>query len=631
VTTHSRLYDGQPNPPPEQRTLYAGPLSVQFQNGMIRNIRLGDQLVMQSIYAAVRDQNWGTVPGDLRDLTIDTDADRFDVRFRMAHQQGDVDFTWDGTITGTPAGTVAFHFAGQANTTFKRNRVGFCVQHPMHLAGRPCTVEHIGGTTTAGAFPDTIAPHQPYFDIRAITHTVMPGVQARVLMEGDTFEMEDQRNWTDASYKTYCTPLDLPFPATVEAGTGIVQTITLSLTGDVPARAEPAGGAVLVALTDKTVPLPPIGLGLNVHQPDAHQPDATQIDRLRTLNLAHLRLDLPLYEAKWRERLYQAAAQAADIRAALEMAVFVSDDAERELTELAAMDVRQVARWLIFHRDEKSTSAQWVRLAKRILPTDAPIGAGTNAFFTELNRERPPTDVTDCVCYSLNPQVHAFDNASLVETLPAQAETVRSARAFSDDQPVIVGPVTLKMRWNPNATGSDAGTPAGQLPPEVDVRQMSLFGAGWTLGSIKYLAESGAASITYYETLGWRGVMDHANPLPELFPAEPGGVFPLYHVLADVGAFAGGEVIIAESSQPLTVSVLALRKDGRVRLLLANHTLQTQMVNLDGAWTGRTLDTSTAALALTDPATFRSQSSTLPGALTLAPYTVVCLDEVAQS
>ena len=32
------------------------------------------------------------------------------------------------------------------------------------------------------------------------------------------FEMEDQRNWTDASYKTYGTPLALPFPAEINVG-----------------------------------------------------------------------------------------------------------------------------------------------------------------------------------------------------------------------------------------------------------------------------------------------------------------------------------------------------------------------------------------------------------------------------
>ena len=48
--------------------------------------------------------------------------------------------------------------------------------------------------------------------MRAITHSVRPGVRAECRMEGDTFEMEDQRNWSDASYKTYVRPLALPWP-----------------------------------------------------------------------------------------------------------------------------------------------------------------------------------------------------------------------------------------------------------------------------------------------------------------------------------------------------------------------------------------------------------------------------------
>ena len=49
--------------------------------------------------------------------------------------------------------------------------------------------------------PDLIEPWQPFKSIRAITHSVRPGVR-ECRMEGDMFEMEDQRNWSDASYKT---------------------------------------------------------------------------------------------------------------------------------------------------------------------------------------------------------------------------------------------------------------------------------------------------------------------------------------------------------------------------------------------------------------------------------------------
>jgi hypothetical protein len=31
-------------------------------------------------------------------------------------------------------------------------------------------------------------------------------------MEGDAWEMEDHRNWLDASFKTYVRPLALPYP-----------------------------------------------------------------------------------------------------------------------------------------------------------------------------------------------------------------------------------------------------------------------------------------------------------------------------------------------------------------------------------------------------------------------------------
>src|SRR5258707_15141553 len=66
--------------------------------------------------------------------------------------------------------------------------------------------------------------------MRAISHQVAPGVSAEVRFEGDIFEMEDQRNWTDASYKTYCTPLGLPFPAKVEKGARVKQAVTFTLT-----------------------------------------------------------------------------------------------------------------------------------------------------------------------------------------------------------------------------------------------------------------------------------------------------------------------------------------------------------------------------------------------------------------
>jgi hypothetical protein len=142
---------------------------------------------------------------------------------------------------------------------------------------------------------------------------------------------------------------------------------------------------------------------------------------------------------------------------------------------------------------------------------------------------------------------------------------------------------------------------------------MSLFGAGWTLGSLKYVAEGGVQSATYYETIGWRGVMEseQGSREPAIFRSLPGSVFPLYHVLADFGEFAGGEVVPSRSSDPLTLDGVVLRKNGRSRSIVANLTADPQTVTL-AALANRAavkrLNESTAVQAMLAPAAFRAQA-----------------------
>ncbi len=71
--------------------------------------------------------------------------------------------------------------------------------------------------------------------------------------------MEDQRNWTDASFKTYCTPLEIPYPVEVAKGTKISQKIRISVADDLPVSPLRAGHAVLT-LTEKKSALPRLGV-----------------------------------------------------------------------------------------------------------------------------------------------------------------------------------------------------------------------------------------------------------------------------------------------------------------------------------------------------------------------------------
>jgi hypothetical protein len=166
---------------------------------------------------------------------------------------------------------------------------------------------------------------------------------------------------------------------------------------------------------------------------------------------------------------------------------------------------------------------------------------------------------------------------------------------------------------------------------------MSLFGAGWVVGSLRSLALAGASRLTYFETHGWRGVMETAEgpPLPARFRSLPGSVFPLYHVLADVGEFARGGVLPIASDDQAGLDGLALVHGDRLRVLLANHgpsPRRVRVANLRTSARIRHLDASNAIEAMQSPDEFRARidepRETTRGVieLELQPFGVVRID-----
>jgi hypothetical protein len=634
-------------PRSEKIELRAGPMRAFMVDGELRYLRAGGVEVLRRVYVAVRDRWWRTIPLQISNLKSQISDDHFHMVFTAAHQQGEVDFRWLGTITGNANGTLSYTMEGEAHSTFLRNRIGICVLYPAsECAGRSCRVEHADGGSEDGVFPQLIAPHQPFKGIRAITHEAKPGLKVEVRLTGEIFEMEDQRNWTDGSYKVYGTPLDLPAPVEMRKGDKVSQSLKLTLQGETPAVLnEHSEARISVRLDEESVArMPQIGLGAASHGLPLSE---RELIRLRMLNPSHLRVDLSLQKPDYKTALARAASEACGIGARLELALFLSDNAAAELLEMKREVERlrlPVARWLVFHVAEKVTPGKWIGLAQEILAegsttsiSDAEIGTGTNHYFTELNRDRPAPCAADVICYSINPQVHATDEDALIEALAAQAATVESARLFAGDAPLAVTPVTLKPRFNPHAENGGMAHETCTLPAAVDARQMSLFAAGWTLGSLKYLAESGVASVTYYETTGWRGVMEteQGSAASELFPSLPGSVFPLWHTLADVGEFAEAEVIRTISSEPLKVVSLALRRDEKLRLMLANLSGEHQSVCIDRIVTAaqvRRLNESSLSWATATPENFRELAATLltPAQgrleLILQPDEIVTLD-----
>jgi hypothetical protein len=632
----SVLQYGSENPLPRQTALRAGPLELIYEEGDLRTIRCGRHELIRRIYSAVRDRSWGTVPPMISEVRMDIGADRFDISYRVENKQNEIHFAWQAEIKGTSAGEITFRMTGEALSTFIRSRIGFCVLHPAGAAGANCLVTQVDGSSHAAAFPSDLDPSQPplpFTDISAMSYSI-GGVEVEIEFEGDAFEMEDQRNWTDASFKTFCTPLRLPYPVEIQAGTRIAQTVSVRLrtpAAEAPTSdgAEPIGVRVEPAAVYR---LPRIGLGLASHGLPL---SPLEVTRLSALKLDHLRADLDLASKDYARVLRHAAAESNQLDLPLHLALHITNEAQIQAFQQLLTEIRpRVGLWLIYPAQEDYTGhtplAETIAWTRKYL--SGPFAAGTNTDFIFLQRNLPPPGL-DYVTLAIHPQAHAFDNLSLMETLEAQTQVLATAYKISNGTPLIVSPITLRPRFNPYTSAPPAPVPPGELPPQVDPRQMSLFCAAWTLGSLRSMAIGGAASTTYYETSGWRGIMETASgsPVPQKFLSPPGAVFPVYHLLATLAPFSGGDLIPLHSTNQLKVQAFMLRKDGRERVYLANLSPQPQSVflnNLPRKFYLRILSDFNTIEAMTNPEAFLALSPELfeNASLNLPAYAFAWLD-----
>ena len=75
------LYYGKDEPLPEQIPLRAGPLSLIYEDGDLRYVKLGDKEILRRIYVAIRDRNWGTVLPKIFNLQVDASQDSFRISY----------------------------------------------------------------------------------------------------------------------------------------------------------------------------------------------------------------------------------------------------------------------------------------------------------------------------------------------------------------------------------------------------------------------------------------------------------------------------------------------------------------------------------------------------------------------
>mgnify|MGYP003507584716 CR=1 FL=1 len=219
--------------------LRSGRLTARVVEGDLRAVSFAGHEVLRRVSYPGRDADWGTCQVVTRAETLDGGA--------CTHHFDDRAGAFSGLFQAETRGenVLALSVEIRFRTAMTVDRAGFMLLHPMvGVAGTPMRVGHPDGRVSEGEFPPLIAPDQPARDVSRLSHKVGP-VAVGIAFSGEVFEMEDQRNWSDASFKICCRPLVLPRAFAVSAGEVVQQGTVLSLGADDAAGAAasaPAAG-----------------------------------------------------------------------------------------------------------------------------------------------------------------------------------------------------------------------------------------------------------------------------------------------------------------------------------------------------------------------------------------------------
>ncbi|MEX3934880.1 hypothetical protein AB4Y32_24340 [Paraburkholderia phymatum] len=592
----AKLYYGTSQSVAQARRMKAGPWSALLIDGALHDIRYRDVEVIRAVAFLVRDKDWGTCRPVLSAVEIDETESGFRIAYRAQCVNPDGHaLSYALSMDCASDRALSFSATVTAHDAFLTARCGFCVLHPLDgVAGAPVRVEHGDGTRESAAFPALIDPWQPFKDIRSIEHDMPCGLTVRCAFTGDVFEMEDQRNWSDASFKTYSRPLALPWPFTLDAGAMFTQTVTLGVEGRTHAALAPRAPhesedrvVTVDTIEGAHEPMPALGIAIATDEIDMALDHLPLLAELSPHQLT-LSFDPTAGDGLHELERFAALQRHSGIPCVLECALPGVDaprvelDALASLIEASRLTLTGIVVSPSVHRQSNPPGSvsppcpaldEVYREARHAF-AHLRIGGGMLSYFTELNRKRPPLELVDWTTHATCPIVHAADDRSVMQTLEAIAHITRSCRALIGAQPYSIGPVSIGMRQNPYGSRV-MPNPHGEriAMAACDPRQRALFGGAWLAGYAAALAGARIDTLTLGALTGARGLADVSDVVRR---------YPMFEVAKALARMAGATRLMCTGVNPREIACVAARDaHGQIHLVIANLTDAARAVRLD--------------------------------------------------
>ena len=528
---------GTDEPTAAEHEIAAGKLAVRISDGQIKSVTWDGAEIARGITYFLRDADWAT---PLPTTSVSIAGNRRGARIEGEIDTGPIRFTHATTLEADPQGVLRIVTEGRALSAFKSNRVGLTILHPVpDCAGVDVTVTHYDGAKEETRFPQLISPSQPVFDIRAMAYRLTDSENVEIAFSSirpdgtqQAFEMEDQRNWGDASYKTYVGSLRDPWPFDVLEGDVFAQEITITV--------KPCGAEAGYAAPSETVQsvdhfrVPEIGIAVPL---DGATEALANIKRFGTFKpgyvSAYLRSD-----ALKPEELEALGQISETLGCRLSVELEVHGEPAETLASVskqfgaAALDVHSILACPEPYLHSYQPDAEW----PDVMPLDefyalvrghfphARVGGGMLTYFTELNRKWPPAAPIDYVGHAYSPIIHAADDETVLQniaTLPFIAATIAG---HLPGMPYEIISARLSMRQNPYGAAPQPNPDGKRIAMAIaDPREKGQFGALWMLEIAETVASTHAGALCLGALSGEASIYDADTPdgrLPAYYAVE---------------------------------------------------------------------------------------------------------------
>ena len=504
---------------PDTTRVEHGDFTFDLARAAVRNVRYKNVQIIDLLYTAIRPWDWSTLDADEHSEDVKVTGDTCVITIKDLFA-GALDARTEITISTDNKFTVTYELRGLAEYSVNRWGICFCLNSAdwmgstVHSQGNqyqlPAAIspQRVVDGVTQGLFPAANQMHFIAPDNRSI----------KVNSTGKVLEAEDQRNWTDNTYKIYSGSLSEPRPYVASAGSAWSQSVTFEI--DPPSKQVADGSKIVVKEIES---LPSIGLQFNA---DSLLPTDALNTALFFLDIDHIRVN---EESLTAQKINSISANGLIVEAAL----LSSHSGEKLHQDIAHLNKQIPAgSRILIQREGREIVEQLDLPTNKSLSSFIP---GTDAYLVDLHRNK--YDFGESISYSMVPTLHSSDTETIFKTLYTQAESINFAQEFLAPQ-VLISPITFSTRGNPE-TGHSRDQRINFASPEMALRVRTIEGAAWTLGSIFALASAGAYSGTWHELFGEYGV---------IYPDSDAIKFsPTFHALSALGAHHAHQITIATS------------------------------------------------------------------------------------